>query len=70
MKEISGENSDDAVDVPPWVGIPCIRNPGGQMYLSQENKETAAVAAGTAEKGRPGSGSTSSDTWDNLRHYQ
>ena len=51
----------------------------GQMYLSQENKETAAVAAGTAEngtrlrdcnQGRPGSGSTSSDTWDNLRHYQ
>ena len=55
-KEILGEREEDSVDVPPWLEIARIGYPGGQMYLSQENKETAAVAAGTAEKGRPGSG--------------
>ena len=54
----------------PWLKTTSIGYGDGQMYLSQENKETAAVAAGTAEKGRPGSGSSSSDTWDSLRNYQ
>ena len=67
MKE--GEREEESGDVP-WLKTASIGYGDGQMYLSQENKETAAVAAGTAEKGRPGSGSSSSDTWDNLGLYQ
>ena len=70
MKE-EGEREEESGDVP-WLKTASIGYGDGQMYLSQENKETAAVAAGTAEngtrlgdcnQGRPGSGSTSSDTW-------
>ena len=54
----------------PWLKTASIGYGDGQMYLSQENKETAAVAAGTAEKGRPGSVSSFSETWDNRGLYQ
>ena len=68
MKE-EGEREEESGDVP-WLKTASIGYGDGQMYLSQEKKETAAVAAGTAEKGRPGSGSSSSETWDNLGLYQ
>ena len=70
-KEILGEREEESVDVP-WLKTASIGYGGGQMFLSQENKGTAAVAAGTAEngtrlrdcnQGRPLSGATSSDTW-------
>ena len=67
MKE--GEREEASGDVP-WLKTASIGYGDGQMYLSQENKETAAVAAGTADKGRPRSGSSSGDTWDNLGLYQ
>ena len=83
VKEILGEREEDSVDVP-WLETASIAYAGGQMYISQEKKGTAAVAAGTAEngtrlrdcnQGRFGSGSTSSDTWgswdaDRTRQYQ
>ena len=48
-KEILGETEEDSVDVP-WWKTASIGYAGGQMFLSQENKGTAAVAAGTAKK--------------------
>ena len=83
MKEILGKREEDSFDAP-WLEKARIAYAGGQMYISQEKKGTAAVAAGTGEngtrvrdcnQGRRGSGATSNDTWgswdaDRTRQYQ
>ena len=83
VKEILGEREEDSFDAP-WLETVSIAYAGGQMYISQEKKGTAAVAAGTGEngtrvrdcnQGRRGSGATSNDTWgswdaDRTRQYQ